>query len=504
MRIAIGGFQHESHSFAPRPTGWAEFLHPGGFPALQRPATLIDALRPTSLPTAGAIAEAERQGATIAPLVWCMANPAGPVTAEAFERVAALMLAALSDTLDAGPLDGVFLELHGAMVAEGFDDAEGEILRRVRAVVGPGVPVAASLDPHCNLTREMVELADVLVPYRTYPHVDQREAGARALSLLVERIGRGVPFARAFRALDFLVPLTAQCTLVPPMQPVLEARAAIAARHGIAELAFCFGFPYADFPGCGMAIAAYAESRAAAEAAASELHEYIAWREPEFAQGVLPAADAVAEALRIAAEANRPVVIADTQDNPGGGGHGDTTGLLAELIRQEAQGAVLALINDAESAAACHAAGEGGTVALSLGGRSDGAPLALEAVVERLTDGRFTLGGPMGKGNPADLGPTALIAVAAGGRATGVRVIVVSRKMQALDRALLTHVGLEPAAQRIIALKSSVHFRADFQPIAERVIVAAAPGPVVADPAGLPFTKLRPGLRLRPGANRAG
>ena len=497
MRIAIGGFQHESHSFAPLPTGWREFVRPGGFPALQRPATLVDTLRPTSVPCAGAIAVLEEERAAIVPLTWCLASPAGPVTAEAFERIAALLVAALSDALEAGPLDGVYLELHGAMVAVGHDDAEGEILRRVRAVVGPEVPITASLDPHANMTAEMVALADALVPYRTYPHVDMKAAGAQATRLLLERIRRGRPWARAFRQLDFLVPLTMQCTMVPPMSEVLEERARLAEMHGCAELSFCFGFPYADFPGCGVAIAAYAGSEAAAEAAADALKAYMDRREPDFAGGVLPAAEGVAQAIAIARGATRPVVLADTQDNPGGGGHGDTTGLLAELVRQDAQGAVLGLINDAESAAACHEAGIGATLALSLGGRSDGAPIAVTATVEALTDGRFTCTGPMGRGNPADLGPTALIRVS-----PGVRVIVVSRKMQALDQALFTHIGVQPTEQKIIALKSSVHFRADFQPIAEQVIVVAAPGPVVADPATLPFTRLRPGLRLRPGANR--
>ncbi|MDN3562805.1 M81 family metallopeptidase [Paeniroseomonas aquatica] len=497
MRIAIGGFQHESHSFAPIPTGWQEFIKPGGFPGLQRPATLVETLRHTSVPCAGAIEVAEAAGASIAPLTWCFANPAGPVTAEAFERIAALLIGALSDALDAGPLDGIFLELHGAMVAVGFDDAEGELLRRVRAVVGEAMPITVSLDPHANMTRAMTGLADALVPYRTYPHVDMKPAGAQAMRLLLERIRRGRPWARAFAEVDFLIPLTMQCTMVPPMSLVLEAREALAAEHGCAELAFCFGFPYADFPGCGVAIAAYAETQGAADAAVAGLKAYMDAHEAEFAGGVAPAAEGVAEAIRLAAGASRPVVMADTQDNPGGGGHGDTTGLLAELIAQDAQGAVLGLINDAESAAACHAAGVGATIPLSLGGRSDGVPLAVTAVVEALTDGRFVSTGPMSKGNPADLGPTALIRVS-----SGVRVIVVTRKMQALDQSLFTHIGVEPRAQKILALKSSVHFRAHFQPIAEQVIVVAAPGPVVADPATLPFSNLRPGLRLRPGANR--
>jgi microcystin degradation protein MlrC len=494
-RIAIGGFLHESHSFAPLPTGWAEFVKPGGFPPLQKAATLLDALRPTSCPAAGAIMVAEQEGVAIAPLAWGFANPAGPVTAEAFERIAALIVAALSDALEEGPLDGVYLDLHGAMVAVGFDDAEGELMRRARAVVGPDVPIAASLDPHANMTAAMVAHADVLVPFRTYPHVDMKPAGAQAARLLLRMIREGRRPAKAFRELDYWTPLPAQCTMVAPMADVMAERARLAAAEGVWELGFCFGFPYADFPGCGMAIAAFADTAAQAAEAADALAGFIAAKEPEFALGVLPAAEGVARAM--AGTGKGPVILADTQDNPGGGGHGDTTGLLAELIRQGAEGAVLAPMNDAEAAAACHAAGEGATVTLELGGRSDGAPLAVTALVERLSDGRFTLTGPMGKGNPADLGPSALIRVA-----PGVRVIVVSRKMQAHDQAIFRFLGVEPAEQRIVAVKSSVHFRADFQPIAREVIVVAAPGPVVADPAVLPFTNLRPGLRLRPGDNR--
>jgi len=496
MRIAIGGFQHESHSFVQRLTGWAEFLAPGGFPTVQRPASMLDGLRDTAVPAAGAIATAEQAGATVAPLGWAMAMPAGPVTAQAFERVAAMLVAALHTAMESGGVDGLYLDLHGAMVAEGFPDAEGELLRRARAVLGPDVPIAASLDPHCNLTAAMVAHADVLSPYRTYPHVDMKESGARAMSLLLARIQRGRPFGKAFRQLDYLIPLTSQCTLVPPMSEVMAARARIAEGLGDGELALCFGFPYADFHDCGAALAAFGDTQEKADAAADALLRDLQAREPGFIQPVLPAAEAVADAIRLSRAAARPVVIADTQDNPGGGGHGDTTGLLAELIARRAEGAVLGMINDAESAAACHEAGMGAELALSLGGKSDGAPLKLTARVLRLSDGRFVCTGPMTAGNHADLGPSALI------DAGGVKVIVTSRKMQAYDQELFRHLGIEPARQRILVLKSSVHFRADFQPIAEAVLVAAAPGPVIADPALLPFRHLRPGLRLRPGDNR--
>jgi microcystin degradation protein MlrC len=490
MRIAIGGFLHESHSFAPRATTWAEFQSPGGFPAYVRGAGLFDAVRPTSVPSAGALEVAEPRGIDLVPLSWCFANPAGPVTEEAFERIAACLIADLATAVDEAPLDGLYLDLHGAMVAEHFPDAEGELLRRARAVVGPDVPIAISLDPHANVTALMAEKADVIVPFRTYPHVDMKAAGARAMELLLARIARGTPWPYAFRQLDYWTPLTMQCTMVSPMSDVLAERAQLAAGNGIVELGFCFGFPYADFPGCGMAITCYAEDQALADATADTLKAYLDAHEADFAGGALPVEEGVAQAIAASGQ-GKPVVIADTQDNPGGGGHGDTTGLLAELIRQDAP-ATLGMINDAESAEACHAAGEGAEIALKLGGRSDGVPLHIQAKVLRLTDGRFTCTGPMAAGNPADLGPSALIGI---GR---VKVLVVSRKMQALDQAMFRHAGIEPADEQILALKSSVHFRADFQPIAQEVIVVAAPGPVVADPSSLPFGHLREGVRRRP------
>lgn len=491
LRIALGGFLHESHSFAPRPTAYADFVQPGGFPPLARGPAMLAAVRDSANAVAGMIGTAEQASAEIVPLAWCIANPAGPVQDAAFERIAAMICTELAAALDAGPLDGICLDLHGAAMADSFPDAEGELLRRVRAIAGP-VPVTASLDPHANLTASMVEHSDALAPYLTYPHVDMRDAGARAMRLLLDRIARGAPFAKAFRQVGFLIPITSQCTLTDPMAGLMAHRAAIA---GVAELAWCFGFPYADFAGCGPALAAYAPTQHEADAVADRFLARVNEREPTFRGDVMQAAGAVAAALRDAGSGG-PVVIADTQDNPGGGGHGDTTGLLAELVRQGAIGAVLCLINDAESAAACHAAGEGATVQLSLGGKSDGVPWIGQARISRLADGKFTLTGPMSAGNPAALGPTALVEVG-----PGVRVVVVSRKMQAYDQAILRHVGIEPASAPILALKSSVHFRADFGPIARRVLVAAAPGPVVADPATLPFRHLRPGLRLRPGAN---
>jgi microcystin degradation protein MlrC len=487
MRIAVGGFLHESNSFAPLPTRYEDFLRPAGYPALARGPAMLDAVRGSAAAAAGAIEVAEKAGIVPVPLLWCLATPAGPVQDAAFERIAAMLCTAAAD---AGPLDGIMLDLHGAAVADSAPDMEGELLRRLRHVVG-AVPIAIAVDPHANLTAQMVAECDVIVPYRTYPHVDMHAAGARAMALLLQRIERGAPFARAFRQLDYWMAITSQCTLMDPMRAVMARRAALAEQPGMVELAWCFGFPYADFADCGPAFAAYAEDQAQADAAADAFLADLVAREAEFQLDVLPAAAAVAEAMRAPVG---PVVLADIQDNPGGGGHGDTTGLLAELIAQGAVGAVVCSINDAESAAACHAAGEGGTVMLSLGGKSDGAPLAVTAKVLALRDGRFALTGPMSAGNMADLGPCALVSVA-----PGVRVIVASRKIQAYDRAILRHLGVEPERERILALKSSVHFRADFGPIASRILCAVAPGPVTADPADLPFRHVRAGVRRRPG-----
>lgn len=492
LRIAIGGFLHESHSFAPRATTYNDFINPGGWVPLTSGEAMLKALRGTSVPAAGAIQVAEREGIEVVPLSWCFANPAGPVQDEAFERISALIVNGLAAALDAGRLDGVYLDLHGAMVADSFGDAEGELLRRVRAVIGP-TPLTVSVDPHCNLTRAMVDRADAIAPFRTYPHVDMPAAGSRAMELLLERIKRGKPWARAFRQLDYWIPITSQCTMMPPMKPVMDLRSQIADHAGIAELAFCFGFPYADFADCGVAIAAYADTEAQALAATDRLLVDLIERETTFALDVVPGADAVGEAIRLSNSAERPVVIADTQDNPGGGGHGDTTGLLREAIEQGATGAVFAIMNDAESAAACHAAGEGSTIKLALGGKSSGMPVDVSAKVLKITDGNFICTGPMAKGNRGSHGPTALIEVA-----PGIRVIVVTKKAQAYDQALFRHVGIEPADCKILVLKSSVHFRADFQPIAEKVIVAAAPGPVVADSSIFPFQHVRAGVRMKP------
>jgi microcystin degradation protein MlrC len=320
------------------------------------------------------------------------------------------------------------------------------------------------------------------------------ETGARAARLLHRRLKGERATAKAFRQAQFLIPLTWQCTLLEPAASLYASLPALE-NSGVASVSFTPGFPAADIWHCGPAVIAYATTQAAADRAADALLRQVVEREGDFAGKLYTPDEAVREAMRRAQAARRPVVLADTQDNPGAGGTSDTTGLLEALVRNEAQGAVLAIVADADAAAAAHVAGIGAAIDLALGGKSGApgqAPFGGRFVVERLGDGNFTGTGPMWGGVKSRLGQMALL------RIGGVGVIVAAKKLQAADQAIFRHLGVEPAEQKILALKSSVHFRADFQPIAEEVLVVAAPGPMLADPANLPFVRLRPGVRLHP------
>jgi microcystin degradation protein MlrC len=492
-RIAIGGFQHETNTFAPSRADYAQFEAGGGWPGACYGERIFPALEGANIPAQGAVEALAAAGHRLIGTAWAAASPSAHVTREAFERIAGELIARLKAAL---PVDGVYLDLHGAMVAEHCDDGEGEILRRVREVIGERVPLVASLDLHGNVTRAMVARADALVGYRTYPHVDMAATGARAARLLAAMLADGARPARAYATLDFLTGISSQCTFIEPCRSLFAELEALERASG-ATLSFMPGFPMADFEECGMTVFGYGPERAAVDAAVARLRAAVAQAEPEFAMQLYSPEEAVARALA-RGEPGRPVVIADTQDNPGAGGNGDTTGMLAALVRARASGAVLGLLIDAEVARRAHEAGEGATLALALGGRSrvpGDSPFQGEFTVERLADGRFTCTGPMFKGFRMQLGPMALLRCRA---APGVRVALASRKVQAADKEMFRHVGVEPVRERILVLKSSVHFRADFEPIAKEVLVARAPGPALADPAEFPWKRLRKGLRLRP------
>lgn len=501
--ILIAGFQHETNTFAPSKANYDNFERGEGHPAMPRGAAMLE-LRDVNLPAGGFIRAAEAEGWNLVPVLWAGASPSAHVSADAYERIAGEIVAAV----ERGGFDAVYLDLHGAMVSENFDDGEGELLARVRRAVGAAVPVVASLDLHANVTERMLTNADALVAYRTYPHVDMAETGERAAALLKALFERGTPFARAVRRLPFLIPINGMCTLLEPsrsMYALLGARE----QGGVLSLSFAPGFPAADFAECGPVIWGYGDTPEAAETAVGALYERMIADEARWQVPFLSPDAAVAEALRINADAstdtstdasadaaqNGPVVIADTQDNPGAGADSNTAGMLRALVAADAQDAAMGLFFDREAAAAAHAAGVGATLALSLGGKSGvpgDTPFEGHFEVVALSDGRCRYDGPMMHGMQVELGPVACL------RIGGVLLAVSSTKAQMLDRNLYRVAGIEPERMKILVNKSSVHFRADFEPIARAVLVAKAPGPMIADPADLPWKHLKPGIRLKP------
>ena len=491
-RIAVGGFQHETNTFASVPATFTDFEAPDAWPGLVRGAELFDAVRGINLPAAGFIDEARASGCHLVPLAWCSAQPSGRVTRDAFERVCGMLLDDLSACTS---LDAVYLDLHGAMVAEHVDDADGELLERVRRRVGPDVRVVASLDFHANVSPRMVELADALVGYRTYPHVDMAETGSRAYALLREVLAEPLP-ARLRRALPFLIPLTSQCTLVEPMRTLMQ-RTREGECDGVSVLSFFPGFPAADVAECGPSVVAFGRDVQAIGREVDACRAAVLAREPAFGLELASVQEAVEQARRHDGRPGHPLILADTQDNPGAGGNADTTTLLKGLVAADVPGTLAGVIWDPDAAARAHAAGEGASIDIALGARTafpGETPLVARYRVERLGDGRFTGTGPFYRGGRFELGPMALLSLG------HVRIVVATRKQQAADQAMFRHVGAEPSEATVLMLKSSVHFRADFGPIAGRVMLVEAPGPNAADPASLPFTRLPAGMRLRPAA----
>jgi microcystin degradation protein MlrC len=490
MRIAVGGIQHETNTFATVKATLADFQAADAWPGLVRGGDLLDSVRGINLPVTGFVDAAHEGGDSIVPLSWCSATPSAQVTRDAFEHISALLI---DDLRNAGRVDAVYLDLHGAMVTEHLDDADGELLRRVRAVVGADVPVVASLDFHANTSRLMIEQASALCSYRTYPHVDMAETGARTLRALHMLKGRKA--VAAFEQLDFLIPLTAQCTLIEPLQSLMNAAMRLE-RDPLIACNFTPGFPAADVADCGPAVFAYGHDDDAVTAAVRALAESVNESEATCALDICSIDQALKE-VQHAASGRGPIVLADTQDNPGAGGNADTTSLIKALIEKRIPSVLAGVICDASAADRAHDAGIGASLDLNLGARTRFAgetPIAARFEVIALGDGKIIGTGPFYKGARMELGRMALL------RIGEVSIAVASKKQQAADQAMFRHLNVDPAAFGVLALKSSVHFRADFGPIARKVLVVEAPGPNIADPSKLPFRKLRPGMRLTPRA----
>jgi microcystin degradation protein MlrC len=464
-RIGIGGIAHETNLFSAIPTDFEQFRQR----VLIGGRDLVSGFAGTRTVIGGFLDGITAIGGTAIPLVYASATPGGVVTREAY---AALRHSLLDHLRAAGALDAVLLGLHGAMVTEDVADAEADLLQAVRGLIGPGVPLIATLDSHANISRAMVRAADALITYTTYPHVDTYERGYEATGLLQRLLGGQAATTTALACPPMLAPLPPQCTTEEtPMRQVLRLAERERRRPGVLNISVAGGFPYSDVRDAGVRVLVLTVGD---ESLAQEIAGRIAsaaWqRRAEFLPTLTPIDEAVHS---VQAATAFPVVLSDSGDNPGAGAPCDGTALLAALRAAQVRDVVVGVISDPETVAQAIAAGTGAAIAVRLGGKTDtlhGLPIIADARVERITDGVFTNTGPMGTGGRTRMGTTALLDL------NGIKVIVTEQRVQALDLSLFRSVGIEPTTARAIVVKSSVHFRAAFAPIAAKIIDVDTPG----------------------------
>ena len=463
MRIAVGCIGHETNTFSPVATTLDNFKKGSYY----RGDEIINAFRGTRTITGGFLDVAEQLNLQPVPLLWTFATPSGMVERTAYQTLKSEFLALLQN---AGELDGVLLDLHGAMVTDELEDAEGDLIQAVREIVGE-TWIVTTLDLHANITAKMADFSDVIIGFDTYPHIDCYERGFEAGQLLFGMNAGKVQPTMAYRQLPLLTAPPAQCTMKAPMTDVVEALHALETESGVVTATLSMGFPFADITDAGVSILVTTNGdMALAENYADQFASDIWEMRTAFTFNL----HTVESAIELANQTDgKPIILADGADNPGGGGPCDGTTILQKFIEADVQDAVIAVIADPESVAQAVAAGVGNRVQLNVGGKTDtqhGAPVALTGDVKTLSDGKFTLKGPMGRGTAGNMGRTAVIQVG------GVEIILTERRIQPYDAEVLRSVGIEPQTRKLIALKSAVHFRADYTPIAHQILDVDTPG----------------------------
>lgn len=482
-RILIAGFKHETNTFSVLPTDLAAYRER----ALHRGEEIRKVYAGTNSEIAGFLAGCQRHGWDAVLSVVADATPSGRLTRDCYETIASEILA---DADKAGPLDAVLLNLHGAMVAEHVFDGEGELLARLRARLGRKVIIAATLDLHANVSDRMAQEADILVSYRTYPHIDMLEIATETVEIVADALaGRVRPRTFVARGRQMKGLDEGRTTSPGPMTQALEMIGAIKREPGVLAASVNAGFFKADIPDVGPSVVVVGDGDDARFARLMEPVVAHMWATRNASTIThVSVAEAVTRA-KTKGRAGAPVVIADFADNPGGGGYSDSTGLLRGMIDAGLANAAMSSIVDPAAAGACHRAGAGATLTLEIGGKTDakfGAPLRLTGTVERLSDGRFTVTGPMMTGMHIDLGPTAAFKVG------GVQIVLATRRFQNYDLGFFRTVGIEPRDQAVLAVKSMQHFRAAYQPIASEILVVDEGGGITShDIRKLPYHNVR-------------
>lgn len=474
-KVLLAQFMHETNTFCKRITAESAFR---GFYCHEGDA-VPDALAGTQNEVAGVIDIARAQGWRLVTPVATFATPGGPVGADAWAAFATAILRAARDQ---GPFDAAILSLHGAMVLSDGGDGDARLVAELRQILGPRVPIAVTLDLHANLAPEMAATADAILSYRTFPHVDMAETGRRAARIVAQALaGRGPRPQTVIRKLPMITMPEGGRTDRPPMAGLMAEAEALSQTQsqdraaGVLDVSLNAGFSFSDVPEIGPSVTVV---HAGAPERAMQIADALAarvWAARDSEQEKLLTPEVAAELARDHAPGGAgPLVLADIADNPGDGAYGDSTALLGALVAVEVEDALLGALHDPLSVAAADRAGTGARLDLELGGRCDprrgGGPLRVKAEVLHLGDGNFVCGGPMWQGVAQSAGRTALL------RIGGVRVLVTSLAIQALDLEIFRSNGADPACARVVALKSAQHFRAAYSPIAGRIVLVDGGG----------------------------
>ncbi|HEY1459225.1 MAG TPA: M81 family metallopeptidase [Casimicrobiaceae bacterium] len=486
-RYVIALIKHETNTFSPIATPLKAFGHGNG-PAFGDAARLR--FTGTNTPMGAYLDIARKRGAEVVTPVAAEAWPSNKATRETFEQ----LVRPLEDAVRAG-CDAAFLDLHGAMVIEDCDDAEGEIVKRLRAIA-PKLPIAVTLDYHTNLCADLVDNASVVTGYKTYPHVDMYDVGRRSGEILLRALDGEIDPVMAWGSRPMLPSIMRHAPEDGPSGDILRYAREMEDSGRVLAATLLPSFPHADTPHTALSAIVVADARGSGLSAAREVCERMldtAWRRrQEYAFVAPPLADSVARAAALADGAKGPVLLIDHCDNCGSGGAQDVMNVVAEIMRQELDDVAIAPIRDAQAVAQMIAAGVGSEVTLKLGGRTPmpaiglaGAPLPVSGRVRAITDGEFVITGPMYTGIRTFLGRTAVLDA---GRA---QIVVTERAHEPMDLGVFTHCGIDPRRKRFIMLKSRIHYRAGFKPIAAHIVECAGAGVTNADLGVYRYQKLK-------------
>ncbi|WP_255198218.1 M81 family metallopeptidase [Halorarius litoreus] len=463
--VVVCRIEHETNTFSSLPTDRAFFADTG----LYYGADVVDEFEGTNTDIGGFLRVADEHDWEVVPTVAATATPGGIVTDDALTT----FVDAIVDGVEEHDPDGVLLGLHGAMVSEEHRDGDGYILERVREAAGD-VPMLATLDLHANVSDRMAAAADGLFGYDTYPHVDIGDTGEEAARALAATFAGDLDPTVVVERAPLLPPLPPLQTAIDPMRSLLDAAAA-AESATAPDISVFGGFAYADVAEAGFSVVGVTD-RSTADATREtcrELADEAYEQRTGFDRDYTPVGDAVAEAATWDADVEGgPLLLADMADNPGGGSAQDGTVLLEALLDADVEGVAVATLVDAAAVDAAVEAGVGETVSVELGGKveANGDPLPIEARVRSLSDGTYRNQGPMSTGMQVTFGRTAVLEV------DGITVVVGSHRQQPYDPEAFRSQGITPERQRVLVLKSTVHYRAGFEPFVGGIREVDAPG----------------------------